>query len=168
MKKKTTLLTVFALTAVMLPTICIGMVNASASRSVSGTVMIIGYEELEILPKGNSDNIVMKVLLTAMFTGDIQGITTYEAIWIIHNREVNFGANMHEKITFDTATVLGQSGSLTIEANMGSGRPADSVWHWTITGGTGALTNLHGQGTWAPENPGDFIEYYEGQLHFDP
>lgn len=166
--KRKILLIVLALTGVLVATPYVGVVYAKPSTSVSGAIMITGYIPLEILPRGNSDNVAMKVLLTAMFTGDIAGTTTYEAIWIIHNREVNLGANMHEKIIFETVTVLGKTGSLTLEANMGSKRPADSVWHWTILGGTGELAGLHGHGTWAPENPGDFVEYYEGEVHFDP
>jgi hypothetical protein len=166
--KRKILLMVLALTAVLVATPYVGMVHAKPSTSVSGTVTITNFVPLEILQKGNSDNEVWRVLLTAEFTGDIVGTTTYEAIWILHNRAVNSGANIHEKITFETVTVLGQSGSLTLEANLGSHRPADSAWHWTILGGTGALANLHGHGTWAPENPGDLVECYEGQVHFDP
>jgi hypothetical protein len=171
--KKKILLTVLALTAVLLATPYIGMVHAKPSTAVSGTIVITGYVPLEILPRGKSDNLIMKVLLTAEFTGDIAGTTTYEAFMMLHNFIPPMGgpdvaSNIHEKITFETVTVLGKSGSLTLEANLCSHRPADSAWHWTILGGTGELANLHGHGTWAPENPGDLVEYYEGQVHFDP
>jgi hypothetical protein len=167
--KKKILLTVLALTAVLLATPYIGMVHAKPSTAVSGTIVITGYVPLEILPRGKSDNLIMKVLLTAEFTGDIEGTTTYEAFWMLHNfvppdGGPNIAANMHEKITFETVTVLGESGSMTMEANMGG----NEVWHWTILGGTGGLANLHGHGTWAPEVPGGMVEFYEGQVHFDP
>ena len=160
---------VLALTAVLLAVPYIGIVHAKPSTAVSGAIIVTGYVPLEILPKGESGNVVMKGMLTVMFVGDIAGSTNYEAFWMIRNDGgTATGANMHEKITFETATVLGKSGSLIIEANMGSNRPPDAVWHWTILGGTGELANLHGYGTWAPENPGDIVEFYEGQVHFDP
>jgi hypothetical protein len=160
---------VLALAAVLLAVPYIGIVHAKPSTAVRGAIIVTGYVPLEILPKGQSGNVVMKGMLTVMFVGDIAGTTNYEAFWMIrYDGELATGANMHEKITFETATVLGKSGSLTIEANMGSNRPSDAAWHWTILGGTGELANLHGHGTWAPENPGDVVEFYEGQVHFDP
>jgi hypothetical protein len=163
------LLTALTLAAVLLATPYIGMVQAKQSTTVSGAVIITGYELLEILPKGESGNVIMKVRLTAMFVGDIAGTAHYEAFWMIRNNIGSVtGANMHEIITFDTVSVLGKFGSLTIEANMGSNRPSDEVWHWTILGGTEELANLQGHGTWAPEAPGDIVEFYDGQIHFDP
>jgi hypothetical protein len=164
------LLSVLLLTAALLAVPYIGAAHAKTSTGVNGAIMITGYELLEMMPKGNSNNVIMKVMLTAQFTGDISGTAIYEAIWIIHNdaQGAVIGANMHEKVIFKTATVLGKSGSLILEANMGSHRPSDSVWHWTILGGTEELANVHGHGTWAPETPGDMIEFYKGTVHFDP
>jgi hypothetical protein len=161
---------VLALAAVLLAVPYIGIVHAKPSTVVSGAIMVTGFVPLETLPKGQSGNVVMKVMLTAEFTGDIAGTTTYEAFWMIRYDDGGLvtGANIHEIMTFETATVLDKSGSLTIEANLGSNRPSDAVWHWTILGGTGELANLHGHGTWAPENPGDVVEFYEGQVHFNP
>jgi hypothetical protein len=167
--KRKTIFAVVALTAVLLAIPYIGMAHAKPSTAVSGAIYITGYAPLEILTKGQSGNVVMKVMLTVAFLGDISGTATYEAFWMIRNDgELVTGANMHEKIAFETASVLGKSGSLTLEANMGSNRPSDAAWHWTILGGTGELANLHGHGTWAPENPGDVVEFYEGQVHFNP
>jgi hypothetical protein len=167
---------ILALIAVLIATPYIGMGHAKPSTTVSGALMITGFVPLEILPKGQSDNVIMKVLLTAEFTGDISGTATYEAFWMLHNfvppdGGPDIATNMHEKITFETVTVLGKSGSLTLEANLSSDRseiPHDNGWHWTILGGTGELVNLHGHGMWAPETPGDVVEFYEGQVHFDP
>ena len=145
------------------------MAQAKLSTNVDGAIIITDYIPLETLPKGQSGNIIMKVMLTAEFSGDIKGTATYEAFWMIrYDGDIVVGVNIHEKITFETATVLGKSGSLTIEANLGSNRPSDAVWHWTILGGTGELVNLHGHGTWAPEVLGGTVEFYEGQVHFDP
>jgi len=171
--KRKILLMVLALTAVLVATPYVGVIHAKPSIPVSGDITITGWTPLETLPKGDSDNVVMKVLLTAEWTGNIEGTTTYEAFMMVHNFIPPMGgpdveSNIHEKITFETVTVLGKSGSLTLEANLCSHRPADSAWHWTILGGTGELANLHGHGTWAPENPGDLVEYYEGQVHFAP
>jgi hypothetical protein len=37
---------------------------------------------------------------------------------------------------------------------------------WVITGGSGGLSSLHGQGTW--HSIGVQVNAYEGQVHFDP
>ena len=168
-----TVFAVLALTAVLLAIPYIGMASAMPSTTVSGAIMVTGYVPLEILPKGKSDNVIMKVLLTVEFTGDISGTATYEAFWMLHNfvppdGGPDIATNMHEKITFETVTVLGRSGSLTLEANLCSKRSPNRGWHWTILGGTGELANLHGHGMWAPEVPGDLVEFYEGQVHFAP
>lgn len=157
----------------MLITPYIGVVNAVPSTTISGALMVTGFVPLEILPQGKSDNVIMKVLLTVEFIGDMSGTATYEAFWMLHNfvppdGGPNIATNIHEKITFEEVTVLGKSGSLILEANLCSERPPNRAWHWTILGGTGELTSLHGHGTWAPEVPGDLVEFYEGQIHFDP
>ena len=170
---KKVLLTVLALAGVLLAIPYIGMARATPSTAVSGALIVTGYVPLETLPRGGSDNVIWKVLLTVEFTGDISGTATYEALWMLHNfvppdGGPDLAVNIREKITFETVTVLGKSGSLTLEANLCSARPPSKVWLWTILGGTGELANLNGHGTWAPEEPGDLVEFYEGQVHFDP
>jgi hypothetical protein len=161
------LLTVLALTAVLLATPYVGMAYAKPSTTVSGTIMVVGFELLEETPSGKSDNAIRRVLMTVEWTGDIEGSATYEAIMMLHNWVPPMGGpetmvNIHEKVTFPTVTVLDKSGSLTLEANIGSAGEA----HWTILSGTGELVNLNGHGTWAPI--GDMLEGYAGQVHFDP
>ena len=78
--------------------------------------------------------------------------------------------NWHVDRTF-TGTVLGIAGSFTMHLEAkGFGRLgfADMVLEgtWVITGGTGGLANLHGQGTWHALGPQ--LNEYEGQVHFDP
>lgn len=63
----------------------IGVVNAVPSTTVSGALTLTGFVPLEILPQGKSDNVIMKVLLTVEFIGDMSGTATYEAFWMLHN-----------------------------------------------------------------------------------
>ena len=132
---------------------------------VSGGQMIMGYVPVDDVPKGNSDNHVSTAMLTVAWDGDIEGVATYEGILMIHSIDP-VAINIHEKIYFEDVTVLGKSGSLTLQVCANLGRGVDAGFRWTIIDGTGELTNLHGHGTyWLVEAP--FYDY-EGEVHFDP
>ena len=138
---------------------------AKQPTSVSGSQMIMGYVPVDDVPKGNSDNHVSTAMLTVGWTGDIEGVATYEGILMIHSLDP-VAINIHEKIYFEDVTVLGKSGSLTLQVCANLGRGVDAGFRWTIIDGTGELTNLHGNGRyWLVEAP--FYDY-EGQVHFNP
>ena len=164
MLKKKILVAVSALAIVLLATPFIGMVCAKPPTTVSGTIELTSYAVLEARPAGNSDNVILKVDLAEDWHGDIEASGTTVATWIIHNAPllVNPDAwlNIHEKLTFQTFTVMGKSGTVTMELVISKGKGS-----WTILGGTGELANLHGHGKLTLET----TPYtYTGQVHFSP
>ncbi len=156
-------LTVLTLAVALLAAPYVGIVSAKPSTTVSGTIALVVVVPLGIVPKGKSDNQVMIMDLTEDWQGGIEGISTTIAIWMIHaglEPGVGRGLNVHEKLAFESATVLGKSGSLLMELDI---EAPDG--HWTIIGGTGELANLRGHGTLtlatAPYS-------YTGEVHFEP
>ncbi len=171
---KKSLSTILALSAVLLavPYICIA--HATPSTHVTGIQylsLIDGVTLLGQSPAGKSDNMKVTTSITDTWTGDIEGTPTYESTWIVHDFDPGpppgGTPNIHEQIFFSTATVLGRSGSLTLEVNLGGSK---GVFRWTIVGGTGELGKLHGTGIYyATGTEGPFALYdYEGEVHFDP
>ena len=162
------LLTVLTLAVVLLATPYIGMVYASPSTPVSGTIVIVGFVPLGMSTVGKSDNVVVDGLMSVTWAGDIAGSPTYEASMMLHEFVPPMGGpdttmNIHERIFFPTVTVQGKSGSLTMEVNFGGSK---EEFHWTILSGTGELANLNGHGTYQlVEAP---LYAYEGLVHFDP
>jgi hypothetical protein len=104
------------------------------------------------------------------WTGTFEGDSTEEGHVVIHST----GAwSFRGTVTFSQVTVDGRSG--TLEMRVAGERPdvfTDWEGRWVITGGTGDLVNLRGQGTWwGPGAPdlglqGDI--WYAGQIHFEP
>ena len=144
------------------------LVNATPSTPVSGTITITGFAPLGMAPKGKSDNVVVAGMMSVMWEGDIAGSTTYKALMMLHNFVPPTGGpdttmNIHERIVFQTVTVLGKSGSLTLEVNFGGSK---EEFRWTITGGTGDLVNLHGNGIYYLDEAPMYA--YGGEVHFDP
>ena len=106
----------------------------------------------------------------SVWTGAFEGTSTEDGQVVIHcSGRWSFNAI----VTFDQVTVDDRSGTLEMSVN-GSKPDVTTDWfgRWVITGGTGGLENLRGQGTWwgpgapAPEVEGDI--YYEGNIHFEP
>lgn len=168
MNRKLVVLAVALLAVAMLAT---PIVNATPSKPVSGTQILTGFTPLGASPKGKSDNVVTAATVEVTWAGDIAGSTSYEGILMIHNFVPPTGmgpdttVNIHERIFFPTVTVLGKSGSLTMEVNANLARGKD-VFRWTILSGTGELANLHGNGIYyLVEAP---MYAYEGHVHFDP
>jgi len=148
------------LAAAVLATPFVVMVHATPSTTVSGTVVLVGVTPVSQTPKGNSDNQVWIMDLTEDWEGGIQGISTTEAVWMLHKFPYDVSLNVHEKLTFQTATVLGKSGGLDLELNIEAPKG-----YWTIIGGTGELANLRGHGTVTLAT----TPYsYTGEVHFDP
>lgn len=144
----------------MLATPFVLTVQAKPATPVSGTIELVGAIPLSQTPKGGSDNQVWIMDLTEDWEGGITGISTTEAVWMMHRISSDLYITVHEKLTFENVMVLGKSGGLILEVNIEAPKG-----HWTIIGGTGELTNLRGHGTLtlatAPYS-------YTGQVHFDP
>ena len=164
MKKKILVIAVALMAVAMLAPPLVGMVYAKPPTLVSGGQTVTDYSVIED-PRGESGNVVSTETLEVAWTGDIEGVARYTGILMVHNLP-SFAINIHEKIYFDTVTVLDKSGSLTLQVSANLARGQD-VFRWTIIDGTGELANLNGNGIyWI-----DFATmgyYYEGQVHFDP
>ena len=102
--------------------------------------------------------------------GTFEGFSTDYGFAIIHSR----GHWTYKGwVLLDPVTVDGKTGSLEMRVN-GSRPDMFSEWTgmWVITGGTGELENLRGQGKWwGPGWLGDPLVYgeipYSGKYHFE-
>jgi hypothetical protein len=165
--KKKIILTVLALTTVLFSTQYFGAIAAKPSTPVSGTI-----EFISVIPAGppkvagKSDNRMIIMDIIEEWSGDIIGIAIAKATWIVHNAPLYTNPdgwlNVHAIIICEDATVLGKSGGLTIKLRVAG---AGANCQWTILGGTGDLTNVHGQGTASMDT--EPFEY-TGHVHFDP
>ena len=162
--RKILVMAVFLLAVAMLATPLVGMVYAEKPTFVSGTQMITGFIPVGNVPKGKSDNVLSIATLFVTWSGDIAGDTEYEGVLMVHSMDP-VAINIHERIYFETVTVLGKSGSLTLQVSANLGRGQD-VFRWTIIDGTGELANLHGSGIYYLDEAPFYL--YEGQVHFDP
>jgi hypothetical protein len=163
-KKKILGIAVVLMAVAMLATPLVGMVYAKPPTPVSGEQTVTDSTLIDDDPKGKSANHVVTETLEVEWTGDIAGVAIYTGILMVHNEPVPI--NIHEKIHFDAVTVLGKSGSLTLQVSANLARGKD-VFIWTIIDGTGELANLHGNGIyWL--NFATMKYDYEGQVHFDP
>ena len=158
-----------ALMAVAMLAVPMSAVYATKPMPVSGTFMVFPDGDLIIRQAGNSHNTIWILSgTTVMWTGDIEGIASYESRWVAHSHDdpEKFGINTRTLYTIE-ATVDEKCGTLYIEAiALGPSGPHK----WVIIGGTGELANLHGQGTFRDDTttPYPFDYLYSGQVHFDP
>jgi Protein of unknown function (DUF3224) len=162
--RKVLAVAVALLAIAMLATPLVGMVYAKPPTLVTGSQTVTDFTPIANVPKGKSDNHVVTEMLVVEWTGDIAGVATYTGILMVHDDPVPI--NIHEKIYFEDVTVLGKSGSLTLQVSANLARGQD-VFRWTIIDGTDELANLHGKGIyWL--NFFTMAYDYEGQIHFDP
>lgn len=167
MNKKILGIAVVLMAVAILATPLLGIAYAKKPEFVSGTQMIMGYVPIAEVPKGKSDNVLSTAMLTVAWSGDIDGVAEYEGILMIHSMDP-VAINIHEKIHFEDVTVLGKSGSLTLQVCANLGRGVDAGFRWTIIDGTDELANLHGRGTYWLADPVNGIYDYAGYVHFDP
>jgi len=150
-----------ALLSISLPLACATKpVDVNFKRIMTGT-------SIEGRQAGKSDNIILNIAATHLFTGDIAGTGAADARWIFHNYP-NGPINVHAVETISSVTVMGEpkSGTLTIRFDFIRDPTAGTVeGTWVIIGGTDDLAKLHGQGTmFGPMMDASF----SGQVHFDP
>jgi len=158
------------LAVAILATPLLGVAYAEKPTFVSGTQMITGYVPVSEVQKGKSDNFLSIAMLSVTWSGDIAGDTEYEGVLMLHNWVPPMGgpdttANIHERIYFETVTVLGETGSLTLAVCSGGSK---GVFRWTIIDGTEELANLHGNGIYYVTDMEQGLYDYEGYVHFDP
>ena len=165
MKEKKTLSVMFViLIASVLLAMSMPVANATTSIQISGSI-IINTGVISPNPAGESDNSVLHISSTGMWTGGIMGSNTGEARWVGHNvLTPESWRNTHNVVTFSSATVMGKTGGLSI---MTIGKTDGGKW--VILGGTDELEGLHGQGTYL-QTGAMFgkVSDYEGEIHFDP
>jgi hypothetical protein len=105
------------------------------------------------------NNIIFEHSGVGEWTGDISGATVANHRWVAHT--ASGVTNVHVEVIFSSATVLGESGELTILFLGKTTGPGVGSGTWRIISGTDGLVNLNGGGTWGPGQ-------YEGTVHFDP
>jgi len=147
------LLVVLTLAVFLLVTPYVGGVYATKPLSVSFTSTGTGVLSSVARPAGESDNVITEAVHNLAWTGDFEGTCIMEVRLVFHEE----GYNYQEIVTF-TGTVSGEhTGTLTIVGGQGN---------WRIIGGTGELSNLHGQGKMELTGIATFT--FTGQVHFDP
>jgi hypothetical protein len=162
---------VFFIVLMTIATLAIPLANATPPTSVSGTITITNFVPLGLPSfKGKSGNEILTGMMSVTWAGDIGGDTTYEAVMMLHKvlpiEGPDTTINVHETIFFPSVTVLGKSGSLTLQVNANLAAHGRDEFSWTILSGTGELVNLKGQGIYyLVSTP---VYNYEGQVHFDP
>ncbi len=137
-------------------TLLVSCVYATAPIPVSGG---FSASVIPIPVKFAGNNIIFEHSGVGEWTGDISGATVANHRWVMHT--ATGVANVHVEVVFSSATVLGESGGLTILFLGKTTGPGVGSGTWRIIGGTGGLANLNGGGTWGPGQ-------YEGTVHFDP
>lgn len=159
--KKRILVIALAFAMLALP---ISAAYATKPVEVSGVIFPGGMPSMEIKEAGKSDNQIMELVGLQAWDGDISGIGSWEARWMMHNAddEENLEVNAKGLVTL-SGEVAGMYGTVTIKLSGKSG-----VGHWRIISGTGELANVHGQGITWMINPEIFLMGYEGVIHFDP
>ena len=163
-KKMLSVIFVILITSVLL-SMSISVANATIAMQVSGTIIINPGAVIQPTEAGKSDNRILHVSSTGMWTGGIAGSITGEAQWVVHNFGTpEISRNSHNVIIFSSATVMGKQGTLNI---MLSGKSDGGSW--VILGGTDELLGLHGQGTYSQTGAMfGVVSNYEGNIHFDP
>jgi hypothetical protein len=161
--KKKPFLTILCLAVALLVVPYIGLGSAKPSVTINGTMELLVVDIVNLQSAGQSDNAIMTLNIIEGWYGDIEAIGIAESIWILHNWIPPAGGpdttfNVHEKLNLQTAQVLNEEGTLTLEINI-----EGTTGHWTITGGTEGLEHLQGHGTLSLNT---FPYSYTGQVHF--
>jgi len=172
-KKITKILSaIFVALAVALPILMsISVAYATTPVQVTWTAIPTGLIVKDVKIAGNSDNVFLDLSLSALCIGDMSGTYTSDSHWIVQNWVTGTpllnqpGPIYIHAIDYFTVTFDGKSGTLAILTNhVYYPSLKSSEGTWIIISGTGALSNLHGQGTTSMTG-GPTI--WTGQVHFD-
>jgi hypothetical protein len=145
----------------------VSFANATTPETVSGTwkhgtPATTVYEKTQA---GQSDNRFWDLSVNSIWTGDIAGTQTSDSKWVLHYPLGGSGTINAHGSNIITATVDGKSGSLYVNIEGKKNVDGSMDGTWVIIGGTGDLTNLHGQGTFSGVFGGDYS--YTGQIHWE-
>jgi hypothetical protein len=154
-------------------TLVLSMFMSIAFASTPETVNFTStqtFTYLSAMRAGESDNVILDVIVTATWVGDIAGTSTSDSRWVLHYLPTPgaVGTNNLHGVNTVSATVDGKSGTLIILLTASRSPNDDAAYGtWVILSGTDDLANLHGHGTTGPSGtPG--VSAYTGQIHWDP
>jgi len=159
--------TVWKLVTVFMVVLALSIsVQAGPLTAAEGLWQYTPYIESMKVAGGNT---FLDTVEVGVWTGTFEGDSTEDGEVVIHST----GAwSFRGTVSFSQVTVDGKSG--TLEMHVVGKRPdAFTDWEgsWVITGGTGDLADLHGEGTWwGPGAPDIGLQgdiYYAGQIHFE-
>ncbi len=150
------------LSLVLLP---VGVASATTPTDATGD-LTIQNTSVTIL-KVADGNTFVAITSIATATGDIAGTMTFDQSAVIHP---DGHATIQFTGTCDPCTILGRDGTITFRGSSVQDYPGGpSNGTILITGGTGDLWNLQGEGTFAATWNGPVASgTYEMKLHFDP
>jgi len=170
MKNKTLVVFVLAMAILSLP-MCSVIATKPVSITASRTRDTSSGDPPESRMAGKSDNRFTIVTGTIFeWTGDIEGNSTQDAIRFYPNYDPDLKPSqwlptrVHAVCTFESATVMGKSGGLTMKLQFVIDEEKNFKGNWVIIGGTDDLANLHGQGKVSGPKG---AEVFSGMLHFD-
>jgi hypothetical protein len=154
--------------AVILALVVVTSAGASPPTSVTGSFADTSATLAN--PRLAGGNTIFDLTATTVWTGTFTGTGIITGTLIIH---ADGSANFQDTEIF-TGMVNGASGTVTFNL-AGTGTPGTTPGTTiyqdthTITGGTGALANLHGVLTLVGTVPAGLpVATYTGQIHFDP
>jgi len=174
------LLTVLALTAVLLAIPYIGMAHAVPPTDIEFYIPMEGFGgTAEVTQAGESNNWISYGNTYGSIEGDIVGSMTAEARWVYHFEDewagpevdpymmtVPFRGSGGPVLTIIPTTIMGMEKEGTLILKF-TARGNEFAGTWVIIGGTEELKDVSGQGTWYIDpNYGLFgAQAFEGQIH---
>ena len=165
------LVTVLVLAAVIIATPSVVSVAFTTETSAVTFFETIA-DSTTISETWKGPNWIVEASRIGTMTGDISGDYTSIMRLVRHFKgTVEMLVIIQQQFTIDAA-FGGYLGNLYITLNYRVEKPSTDLvvkGHWAITGGTGDLVNLHGQGnfTWYVEGSVQ-TRQFDGQVHFDP
>ncbi len=148
---------VVTLLALALPLLEGPTAHATEPTPVSGTLQLTSEVITESRFAGGNEIVTM--VGTLVLTGDLAGTCDLQQVVVAH---ATGSLNIR---TVATCSLDGSSGTYVLRAAVRE-VAGQNPTRWVIQGGTGDLADLRGQGTgWGP---GDAVQNYSGQVHFDP
>jgi hypothetical protein len=172
-RKAVLVLTVALMAAGMLTlSVSSAFAKKPTTMTLSGYMIVLGPGTGSIFPAGESGNVQTKfrdvpfVLEGDIIAGEVIDPTTWTAGGLYHGNlleKPSGGITWHGTWTMEVATIAGiGSGSLKFESSWDEGDPAAKWW---VTGATGGLSGLKGEGSaWLIIDPFLYGYEFEAQI----